>query len=156
MPPGLAAREFVFRDAGRRLYAYVAVGKRGPIDEAEAVLNSLRVEPPEGPTFISAERIPESKAKFNLLSEDAVFLRTSRVEIEPGEAHYEIGTCPDPLKVRTLLPVRRVDGNPTTSPRFDYRYDRRTVTYAVTNHSDAPIRRRFFVACAPKSSFDDS
>jgi len=42
-PKGLASYAFTFRDAGRDLYAVVALGRDGPEAQAESILNSLEV-----------------------------------------------------------------------------------------------------------------
>jgi hypothetical protein len=44
-PPSLNFQQFIFSDAGRRFYAYVALGKRGPEDEAESILDSFHARP---------------------------------------------------------------------------------------------------------------
>jgi hypothetical protein len=40
-PPNLSSQEFVFSDAGRRFYAFVVLGTRGPEEEAESILDSF-------------------------------------------------------------------------------------------------------------------
>ena len=40
-PPNLDSQEFVFSDAGRRFYAFVVLGARGPEEEAESILDSF-------------------------------------------------------------------------------------------------------------------
>jgi hypothetical protein len=40
--PTVQSQEFAFRDAGRNFYTFIALGARGPVDEAESMLNSLR------------------------------------------------------------------------------------------------------------------
>jgi hypothetical protein len=41
----LVGQELTFEQAGRRFYAFVALGKQGPERQAEAILDSMRVQP---------------------------------------------------------------------------------------------------------------
>lgn len=45
VPRALRGEQFAFRDAGRNLYAFVIMGRRGPVAEAERTLNTLVVAP---------------------------------------------------------------------------------------------------------------
>lgn len=108
-----------------------------------------------GPVSVTAVRIPQQQAGFGLLSNRAVYLRTPMVEIPPGTTRFEIGTCPKMLLPRTAAPLGRFKGNPESSfPKFDLRSG--TFTYEVSNTAASSIERQFVVACAPRSSFDDS
>lgn len=40
-PHGLNAQEFLFSDAGRHFYAFVALGDKGPLRQAESILDSF-------------------------------------------------------------------------------------------------------------------
>lgn len=44
-PPSLNFQEFIFSDVGRRFYAFVALGARGPEEEAESILDSFHAGP---------------------------------------------------------------------------------------------------------------
>lgn len=44
-PAGMDTHEFRFSAAGRHFYAFVVLGPRGPVREAEAILDSLKVRP---------------------------------------------------------------------------------------------------------------
>jgi hypothetical protein len=43
VPRELGADQVAFNDAGRHLYAFVALGAEGPVDQAESMLDSLTV-----------------------------------------------------------------------------------------------------------------
>jgi hypothetical protein len=45
VPRALSGEQFAFRDAGRNLYAFVVIGRRGPLAAAERTLNTLIVAP---------------------------------------------------------------------------------------------------------------
>jgi hypothetical protein len=45
VPANLDRQTVAFRDHGRVIYAFVALGARGPVQAAQSILNSLRVAP---------------------------------------------------------------------------------------------------------------